>query len=488
MLNKSQNTMQLCQLCKTTSQNPIKLICSHSLCLKCGIKIQIQENTSQIQNKYRIQCPKCNKMTHTYDIINLLLESNELYLITDSSDMQMEVLNESQFSLQKNQQEAIFGRRESNAYQMSEIVSKNSQILNVQAINNNPQNAFNHNQFNKKKPIIGNEKTSPTKQFQKPMQQNHQKKQSYQIAHQEIAVECKAKTQANTSNVQQQKLNDFLKPNPNTPVATPTTTSTQLLFQQTDIKNSEVQQKQKQKTQNTNTNIYVQEHQQNSINSNQSDVFPQQNKKNILNNLESVYHQQFQHQIKMVDKYNGNNKQILFDDKQKGVAELNKEKENQFLKEISKDCQNSSNQTSDNSRNKRGSNGLIQDIEENASVSIIQSYFQMVQKNVEQLERDVLNALNSKQIDPQAVYTKLKVLTSRIGNNEGELVQSIKVMQKLQQEVLGLSTPSQHRKTSSYQNASHRYSNNSNYGKQIEKSDQSVGAMPQELKIYKKFL
>lgn len=33
-------------------------------------------------------------MTHTYDIKNLLLESNELYLITDSSEMEKEVLNE----------------------------------------------------------------------------------------------------------------------------------------------------------------------------------------------------------------------------------------------------------------------------------------------------------------------------------------------------------------------------------------------------------
>ncbi|CAD8139255.1 unnamed protein product [Paramecium pentaurelia] len=494
MLNKSQNSMQICQLCKMTSQNPIQLICSHSLCLKCGLKIQIQENTSQIQNKFRIQCPKCNKMTHTYDIKNLLLESNELYLITDSSEMEKEVLNESQFSLQKNQQEAIFGRRESNAYQIQEVFSKNSQMLNVQAINNNAQTAFNHNHSNKKKAIITNEKTSPTKQFQKPAQQNHQKKQSYQMPHPEIALECKAKTQANTSNVQQQKLNDFLKPNSNTPVATPTTLSSQLLFQQTDNKKQiaqvqAVQQyKQKQKTQNTN--IYVQEHLQNAINQNQSDiVFPQQIKKNNnQNNLESVYHQQVQHQISIFDKYNENNKQMLFDDKQKCTIEYNKEKENQFLKEISKDCQNSSNQTSDNSRHKRSSTGLIQEVEENASVQIIQSYFQMVQKNVQKLERDVINAANGKQIDPQIVYSKLKVLTSRIGDNDGELVQSIKVMQKLQQEILGLSTPSQHRKTSSHQNTSHRYTNSSNYGKNIEKSDQSIGAMPQELKIYKKFL
>ncbi|CAD8161871.1 unnamed protein product [Paramecium pentaurelia] len=420
--------------------------------MKCGLNIQIQENTSQIQNKFRIQCPKCRKLTHTYDIKNLLIENNELYLITDSSEMEKEVLNESQFSLQKNQQDAILGRRQSNAYQFQEVSEPNNknaqkigEMFSVQTNHNNRSNPFNHPQFNKKKPNLGSERISPSKQIQKPTQSNHQKKQSYQIPQQEVAIECKAKTQANTSNIQQNKINDFFKPNSNTPVATPTTIASQLLFQQTDNKKP-IQQQQQQQQQ---------------------------------------YQQQLQQQSKTDKLFE--NKQYYPEEKKLSTpkySEIIKEKENQFLKEISKDSSN----TSDNSRHKRSSTGLIQENEEQASVQIIQSYFKMVQKNVLKLEKDIIVAVNNKQVDPQSIYQKLKLLTTRIGDNEGELIQSIKVMQKLHQEIIGLSTPSQHRKTSSHQNTSHRYTNSSNYVKNIEKSDQSIGAMPQELKIYKKFL
>ncbi|CAD8173339.1 unnamed protein product [Paramecium octaurelia] len=458
MLNKSSNSSTICQLCKMTAQNPIQLICSHSMCMKCGVNIQIQENTSQIQNKFRIQCPKCRKLTHTYDIKNLLIENNELYLITDSSEMEKEVLNESQFSLQKNQQDAILGRRQSNAYQFQEVsepnnknASKIGEMLSVQTNHNNPQNAFNHSQFNKKKPNLGSERISPSKQMSKPTQSNHQKKQSYQIPQQEVAIECKAKTQANTSNIQQNKINDFFKPNSNTPVATPTTIASQLLFQQTE---------------------------------NKKPVQPQ-----LVQQQQQQYQQQLQQQSK-TDKI-FENKQYYPEEKKLSTPKYNeiiKEKENQFLKDIAKDSSNTSKEISDNSRHKRSSTGLIQETEEQASVQIIQSYFKMVQKNVLKLEKDVIAAVNNKQVDPQSIYQKLKILTTRIGDNEGELIQSIKVMQKLHQEIIGLSTPSQHRKTSSHHNTSHRYTNSSNYVKNIEKSDQSIGAMPQELKIYKKFL
>ncbi|CAK73168.1 unnamed protein product (macronuclear) [Paramecium tetraurelia] len=418
-------------------------------------------NNSQIQNKFRIQCPKCRKLTHTYDIKNLLIENNELYLITDSSEMEKEVLNESQFSLQKNQQDAILGRRQSNAYQIQDLsqpnnknVQKISEMFTVQATHNNPQNAFNHSQFNKKKPNLGSERISPSKQQSKPTQSNHQKKQSYQVPQQqEVAIECKAKTQANTSNIQQNKINDFFKPNSNTPVATPTTIASQLLFQQTDNKKPIQQQQQ---------TIYQQQQQ---------------------------YQQQLQQQSKTDKVFD--TKQYYPEEKKLSTpkySEMIKEKENQLLKEISKDSSNTSKEISDNSRHKRSSTGLIQETEEQASVQIIQSYFKMVQKNVLKLEKDVIAAVNNKQVDPQCIYQKLKMLTARVGDNEGELIQSIKVMQKLHSEIMGLSTPSQHRKTSSHQNTSHRYTNTSNYVKNIEKSDQSIGAMPQELKIYKKFL
>ncbi|CAK86278.1 unnamed protein product (macronuclear) [Paramecium tetraurelia] len=386
-------------------------------------------NNSQIQNKFRIQCPKCRKLTHTYDIKNLLIENNELYLITDSSEMEKEVLNESQFSLQKNQQDAILGRRQSNAYQFQEVsepnnknASKIGEMLSVQANHNNPQNAFNHSQFNKKKPNLGSERISPSKQMSKPTQSNHQKKQSYQIPQQEIAIECKAKTQANTSNIQQNKINDFFKPNSNTPVATPTTNASQLLFQQTE---------------------------------NKKPVQPQLVQQQQQQQQQLQYQQQLQQQSK-TDKI-FENKQYFPEEKKLSTpkySEIIKEKENQLLKDIAKDSSNTSKEISDNSRHKRSSTGLIQETEEQASVQIIQSYFKMVQKNVLKLEKDVIAAVNNKQVDPQSIYQKLKILTTRIGDNEGELIQSIKVMQKLHQEIIGLSTPSQHRKTSSHHNTS----------------------------------
>jgi hypothetical protein len=49
-------------------------------------------------------------------------------------------------------------------------------------------------------------------------------------------------------------------------------------------------------------------------------------------------------------------------------------------------------------------------------------------------------------------------LLSQTKDPDGELVQSIRMMIKLQAELIGLSTPTCHRKTSSH--ASNRYSNN----------------------------
>ncbi|CAD8081122.1 unnamed protein product [Paramecium primaurelia] len=86
--------MQTCQLClKNTAL--IQLICSHHICLKCTNKNK-QLQQSQLQNKYWIQCSKCQKKTFSYDFSNLLIESHELSLLTDRSQHQFQ-LNEVKF-------------------------------------------------------------------------------------------------------------------------------------------------------------------------------------------------------------------------------------------------------------------------------------------------------------------------------------------------------------------------------------------------------
>ncbi|CAD8192162.1 unnamed protein product [Paramecium octaurelia] len=86
--------MQTCQLClKNTAL--IQLICSHHICLKCTNKTK-QLQQSQLQNKYWIQCSRCQKKTFSYDFSNLLIESHELSLLTDRSQHQFQ-LNEVTF-------------------------------------------------------------------------------------------------------------------------------------------------------------------------------------------------------------------------------------------------------------------------------------------------------------------------------------------------------------------------------------------------------
>ncbi|CAD8084068.1 unnamed protein product [Paramecium sonneborni] len=98
--------MQTCQLCfKNTAL--IQLICSHHICLKCTNKNK-QLQQSQLQNKYWIQCSKCQKKTFSYDFSNLLIESHELSLLTDRSQHQFQ-LNESQLNIEPQ----IFQRRRS---------------------------------------------------------------------------------------------------------------------------------------------------------------------------------------------------------------------------------------------------------------------------------------------------------------------------------------------------------------------------------------
>ncbi|CAD8093399.1 unnamed protein product [Paramecium primaurelia] len=98
--------MQTCQLClKNTAL--IQLICSHHICLKCTNKNK-QLQQSQLQNKYWIQCLKCQKKTFSYDFSNLLIESHELSLLTDRSQHQFQ-LNESQLIIEPQ----MFQRRRS---------------------------------------------------------------------------------------------------------------------------------------------------------------------------------------------------------------------------------------------------------------------------------------------------------------------------------------------------------------------------------------
>ena len=62
-----------CQLCKKELKFPIKLNCSHKLCLTCAESISICESDPLVKAKYNIKCPKCAKLTRTFHIHNLLV-------------------------------------------------------------------------------------------------------------------------------------------------------------------------------------------------------------------------------------------------------------------------------------------------------------------------------------------------------------------------------------------------------------------------------
>lgn len=72
-----------CDYCLKPSKDPVNLVCEHILCFSCGsalLKVDIEKYgpllLSDNENKYRITCPKCKRVTYTYDINNLLLSSS----------------------------------------------------------------------------------------------------------------------------------------------------------------------------------------------------------------------------------------------------------------------------------------------------------------------------------------------------------------------------------------------------------------------------
>ncbi|CAD8171985.1 unnamed protein product [Paramecium octaurelia] len=423
-----------CQLCKMQAMKPISLICSHTLCFKCGQNISIQENTSQIQNKFRIQCPLCRKVTHTYDINNLLMENNELNLITDSSEMDKEILNESQL-----QNDSKNGRRYSNfdipnkvqstaQQKMSELLTQTNnamKIMNEKPKQSNTTIGHIHKQ-SATVAVIFDDNRSKVQLNQQPYGSQFQSQiQKTLIQYQQQQQELQQQTQTINK--------DILKPNNNTPNASPYSTPLasqfHINFQNTD------------------------------------------NKKQLQNPL------QFQQQ---------KDKPFYLDDK-KYTQEV---KENQFQKEIQKEI-------TEPSRHKRSATGvpnkqlttnntsIINNVNQNSSINqsseqIIAQYFQIIQKGLQKLEKDTLMVIKNKNVQPQALYQKMKQL-NQTKDQDGELIQSIKMVIKLQTELNGLSTPSCHRKTSSH--ASHRYSNNTTN----TKSDHSsTSILQQEFKNLKK--
>ncbi|CAD8096876.1 unnamed protein product [Paramecium sonneborni] len=425
-----------CQLCKMQAIKPISLICSHTLCFKCAQNISIQENTSQIQNKFRIQCPLCRRITHTYDINNLLMENNELNLITDSSEMDKEILNESQL-----QNDSQNGRRFSNfeipnkiqntaQQKMSELLTQTNnamKLINEKPKQNNNTVGHIHKQSNTTA-IVLEENRSKVQLNQQPYGPQFQSQiQKTLIQYQQQQQELQQQTSLNNK--------DLLKPNNNTPNASPYSTPLasqfHINFQNTD------------------------------------------NKKQPQNTL------QFQQQ---------KDKPFYLDDK-KHTQEI---KENFFQKEIQKEI-------TEPSRHKRSATGVPNKQLTNNNISIINNtnnnsnnnnnetseqiitqYFSIIQKGLQKLEKDTLMIIKNKNIHPQALYQKMKQL-NQTKDQDGELIQSIKIVIKLQTELNGLSTPSCHRKTSSH--ASHRYSNNTTN----TKSDHSsTSILQQEFKNLKK--
>ncbi|CAD8091515.1 unnamed protein product [Paramecium primaurelia] len=415
------------------AMKPISLICSHTLCFKCGQNISIQENTSQIQNKYRIQCPLCRRVTHTYDINNLLMENNELNLITDSSEMDKEILNESQL-----QNDSKHGRRYSNfdipnkiqntaQQKMSELLTQTNNAMKL--VNEKPkQNNTTISHFQKQSATVGviiEDNRSKVQLNQQPYGSQFQS----QIQKTLIQYQQQQELQQQTQLINK----DILKPNNNTPNASPYSTPLasqfHINFQNTD------------------------------------------NKKQTQNPL------QFQPQ---------KDKPFYLDDK-KYTQEI---KENQFQKEIPKEI-------TEPSRHKRSATGIpnkqittnntsiINNINQNISTNesseqIITQYFQIIQKGLQKLEKDTLMIIKNKNVQPQALYQKMKQL-NQTKDQDGELIQSIKIVIKLQTELNGLLTPSCHRKTSSH--ASQRYSNNTTN----TKSDHSsTSILQQEFKNLKK--
>ncbi|CAD8054635.1 unnamed protein product [Paramecium primaurelia] len=424
-----------CQLCKMQAMKPISLICSHTLCFKCGQNISIQENTSQIQNKFRIQCPLCRRVTHTYDINNLLMENNELNLITDSSEMDKEILNESQ--LQNDSQHCrrysnfdIPNKAQNTAQQkMSELLTQTNnamKLMNEKPKQNNTTIGHIHKQ-SATVAVIPEENRSKVQLNQQPYGSQFQSQiQKTLIQYQQQQQELQLQTQLVNK--------DILKPNNNTPNASPYSTPLasqfHINFQNTD------------------------------------------NKKQTQNPP------QFQPQ---------KDKPYYLDDK-KYTQEI---KENQFQKDIQKEI-------TEPSRHKRSATGvpnkqltnnnnisIINNVNQNNtnnenSEQIITQYFQIIQKGLQKLEKDTLMIIKNKNVHPQALYQKMKQL-NQTKDQDGELIQSIKIVIKLQTELNGLSTPSCHRKTSSH--ASHRYSNNTTN----TKSDHSsTSILQQEFKNLKK--
>ncbi|CAD8114558.1 unnamed protein product [Paramecium sonneborni] len=416
---------------------PISLICSHTLCFKCGQNISIQENTSQIQNKFRIQCPLCRRITHTYDINNLLMENNELNLITDSSEMDKEILNESQL-----QNDSQNGRRYSNfeipnktqntaQQKMSELLTQTNNAMKL--MNDKPkQNNSTVGHFHKQSTnvaVVLEENRSKVQLNQQPYGPQFQAQiQKTLIQYQQQQQELQQQTSQNNK--------DVLKPNNNTPNASPYSTPLasqfHINFQNTD------------------------------------------NKKQQQNPL------QFQPQ---------KDKPLYFDDK-KYTQEI---KENLFQKETQKEITEPSRhkRSATGVPNKQLTNNNISTINNNinnnnsitnneTSEQIITQYFSILQKGLQKLEKDTLMIIKNKNIHPQALYQKMKQL-NQTKDQDGELIQSIKIVIKLQTELNGLSTPSCHRKTSSH--ASHRYSNNTTN----TKSDHSsTSILQQEFKNLKK--
>ncbi|KAM3136250.1 hypothetical protein pb186bvf_011709 [Paramecium bursaria] len=384
--------MQSCQLCKMQAINPIMLICSHSLCLRCGENIQLQEHTSQIQNKYRIQCPKCRRLTHTYEIRNLLIESNELNLITDSSEMDREILDESQLCHNK---QDLLARRKSN---IQERLTP-TQIKPTET-HNGSLNTLNSS-FNK--PKIGSDRVSPAlKKIE------------------EINIIKKDPKHNNSNNL---KTNEYLKPNntPNaTPQGTPLSQEFNLNFQQSDKPKQVVQVK--------------------SYSIQQKQLFEPKFEKHIQEKPQEKTPSQKPYDEQM--------------------------KENQFQKDLVEEA-----------RHKRSNTGLPNQAD--ASQQIIKQYFKMVQKNLQKLENDMLQQVQK--VDANSLYARLKALSLKINDQDGELVQSIKVVQKLQSEIQGLSTPNYHRKTSSH--SSNRY----NHSKTHEKTQEKTQEKQQEKTFEKTF-
>ena len=63
-----------CPICKKNASEPINLRCEHHPCFNCIQPYLTHENSkNNLEQKYKIVCPTCNKKTVLYDLRHLII-------------------------------------------------------------------------------------------------------------------------------------------------------------------------------------------------------------------------------------------------------------------------------------------------------------------------------------------------------------------------------------------------------------------------------